>query len=146
MDVINSWFRRFYPEKLDREMFEYDPWLGGMWRYTGREDRVFPRIVCRDGFSMSVQGHAGAYSLPRDDFADKYVAVEVLCPAQKELDEHKSGEQLDGEFLYARVPVWLVEAVIANHGGIDEDASFRLMAEIQACATSPTDPTAPAEG
>lgn len=62
-DVVNDYFRRFYPKDMDRGNFEHDGMLGGMMRYRDRSvSTIFPRLVCADGFSMSVQGHAGSYT------------------------------------------------------------------------------------
>ena len=41
-------------------------------------------IVCKDGFTMSVQAHHGAYCSPRIDDAAKYTSVEVGFPSQPE--------------------------------------------------------------
>ena len=42
------------------------------------------RVVCADGFEMSVQAHNGAYCSPRMDNAEKYTSVEIGFPSQRE--------------------------------------------------------------
>ena len=46
--------------------------------------RLRERVVCADGFSMSVQAHEGAYCTPRTDDAERYTAVEVGYPSEVE--------------------------------------------------------------
>jgi len=38
------------------------------------------KIICADGFAMSVQANANAYCEPKHDNAEKYEAVEVGYP------------------------------------------------------------------
>jgi hypothetical protein len=72
---------------------------------------------------MSVQGHYGAYSSPRDDFAeDGYRSVEVMCKADPMLDEH-GGHECGDKMIYGYVPNDLVERVIASHGGLVDQNS-----------------------
>jgi hypothetical protein len=124
-DIVNEFFRRHYPP-LDRGMFTFSTAGGGMERYEGegQEKRIFPRMVCSDGFEMSVQGHWGAYSCPRDDFADRYQEVEIMCKADPILDEH-GGHDSGEERIYGYVPIEIVERVIAAHGGL-ADASGEI--------------------
>ena len=117
-DIVNDYFRRFYPADLSPERFEYDGMLGGMLRYSDKAvSNIFPEMVCVDGFKMSVQGHAGAYSSPRDDFAESYGAVEILCPPEPLLGDRFECLS-DGELLYPYVPVEKVIAAIEKHGGL----------------------------
>ena len=77
-------------------------------------------IVCADGFSMSVQGHEGAYCHPRINNAEKYTEVEVGFPSQREelLMEWAESPNRPTETVYAWVPITVVRDVIAKHGGI----------------------------
>lgn len=119
-DIVNEYFRKFYPPDWDTNWeTQYTGWSYDR-RYCG--DRygpdvsvIFPRIVCGDGFSMSVQGHSGGYSRPRDDFADEYSMVEILGP---ECSDFGEGSPCGEEWLYGYVPVEKVIAVIEAHGGI----------------------------
>ena len=120
-DIVNDYFKRFYPSPFEQEKFEYSSMLGGMEKYTGTADNIFPRIRCADGFSMSVQGHYGSYSVPRDDFADFYSEVEVGYPSEKveELMPYIDGADTDPtKTVYGYVPIEIVEQIILAHGGI----------------------------
>jgi len=79
------------------------------------------QVVCADGFIMSVQAHDGAYCEPRNDNAEKYTAVEVGFPSER---EELIMSWIDGfdndptDTVYAYVPVTVVTDVIVKHGGI----------------------------
>ena len=123
-DIVNQFFRRFYP--ADWNIAWETGYLGGGSygrEYTGkeRENRIFPSMVCADGLSLSVQGHYGAYSYPRDDFAEQYQQVEIMGP--KKADELLAPYERDcnavgDEMIYPYVPVEVVAAVIEKHGGL----------------------------
>jgi len=82
---------------------------------------VFPRLVCADGFSLSVQGGSSNGSSPRADLAtlDKYYAFECayLSPTDEPLLEEFSDEH--GGFGY--VPKSVILEIIARHGGIQDE-------------------------
>ena len=84
-------------------------------------DYRYPRVVCADGFSMSVQAHDGAYCSPRSNNAKKYKEVEVGFPSAEEplLMEYCDGQE-PTDSVYGYVPVQVVTNVIAKHGGIVE--------------------------
>ena len=122
-DIVNEYFKRFYPEKIEPEKVEYTAMLGGMRRYRGGDvSNIFPEIQCADGFTVSVQGHAGAYSRPRDDFADEYSMVEAGFPSAREdllMPYIDGGEDSDPlESVYGYVPVGVIAAIIEKHGGL----------------------------
>ena len=78
------------------------------------------KIICKDGFSMSVQAHEGAYCEPRTDSAAKYVAAEVGYPSEPEplfIQWAESPEQ-PCNTVYGWVPAHVVTAVCAKHGGV----------------------------
>ena len=115
-DYVNEHFRQFYPADHKQQWETAYLSSGSGRRYTGDlRSNIFPCIVCADGFEMSVQGHFGAYSRPRDDFADEYSMVEIMCA---ETPEFGDGDPSDGEFVYAYVPVKAVNAFIESRGGI----------------------------
>ena len=119
--IVNDYFKQFYPSPLEHEKFEYSSMLGGMERYTGNANNIFPRIKCADGFSMSVQGHFGSYSDPRDDFANYYSQVEVGYPSERveELMPYIDGaDSKPTDTVYGYVPIEIVEKIILGHGGI----------------------------
>lgn len=122
-DIVNEFFKRHYPENLRDSDFEYDSMFGR--RYLRRRDgkglsTISPRMECADGFTMSVQGHAGAYCLPRDDFADRYFQVEVGYPSEREdlLMPFVEDADRPTDTVYGYVPVEVVVQVIAKHGGL----------------------------
>ena len=81
------------------------------------------RVVCADGFTVSVQANEGAYCTPRQDGAEQYTEVELGFPSAREeliVDWMEViGEDTDPtDSVYAYVPVSVVTNVIAKHGGI----------------------------
>lgn len=80
------------------------------------------RVVCKDGFSMSVQASKYHYCTPRDNFGP-YTSFEVGFPTQQEelLLEYAEDRRNPTDTVYGYVPTDVVEAVVAKHGGVDED-------------------------
>lgn len=82
-----------------------------------------PIIVCKDGFSMSVQAGFYLYSTPRADMeSGNYEEVEIGFPNAKEdlICQYAEDPRDYTETVYPYVPVEVVEAVIEKHGGIEE--------------------------
>ena len=80
------------------------------------------RIVCKDGFSMSVQASSFHYCSPRIDDADVYMTVEVGFPSKEEplLAEYAEGMP-DTDLtnsVYLHVPANIIFEVIKKHKGI----------------------------
>lgn len=85
-----------------------------------------PRVVCRDGFTLSVQASVGAYCSPRNN-TGPWVSVEIGFPSEIEplLFEYAErtfeGDDIDYTTLvYPYVPVELTCVVIEAHGGFCE--------------------------
>ena len=78
------------------------------------------KVVCADGFTMSVQANEGAYCDPRRDNAAAYTEVEVGFPNMVEplLIEWAENPQKPTDTVYAWVPSDRVSLVIAKHGGM----------------------------
>jgi len=78
------------------------------------------KVVCADGFTMSVQAHAGAYCIPRMTGAPIYREVEVGFPSEREelLMEWAEEAHKPTDTVYGFVPVRVVTNVIAKHGGM----------------------------
>ena len=78
------------------------------------------KVVCADGFTMSVQAHDGAYCTQRMSGAPVYTHVEVGFPSQREDLLMQFAEEPDSptQTVYAWVPVQTVTNVLAKHGGI----------------------------
>ena len=86
-----------------------------------------PRITCKDGFSISVQGSSFSYATPRvDNPPNGYTHVECgfpsTTPKTKELREFAElcGTDDYTETVYGYVPVEIVEAELEAHGGVVE--------------------------
>ena len=77
-------------------------------------------VVCKDGFTMSVQAGETQYCHPRETDADKYTEVEIGFPSRPEdlLLEYAENGDRPTETVYAYVPASLVTLVIAKHGGM----------------------------
>lgn len=77
-----------------------------------------PRIFCKDGFSISVQGGEALYSHPRRN-GKKFEAVECGFPSQAEelLMEYAEERRKPKDTVYPYVPLDVVEKVIEKHGG-----------------------------
>ena len=93
-----------------------------------------PKIVCSDGFEMSVQVGFSLYSTPKK-VAKRYSAVEIGFPSEHEplIEEYaETFYQDDGEdvtdytdTVYPYVPVRIVDKVLKKHGGIDMTETLR---------------------
>ena len=77
-------------------------------------------VVCRDGFSMSVQANEGAYCTPREDDAGWYTEVEVGYPTEREelLMPYVEDENRPTDTVYAWTPTYVIAKVLEKHGGI----------------------------
>jgi hypothetical protein len=123
-DVVNEFFKRHYPTDLTEDDFVYASTLIGPMRiiknWAKTRKPIFPRMKCMDGFTMSVQGRAGAYSQPHEDFADSYVKVEVGFLSEREelLMPFAEDEDHPIETVYGYVPIAIIEQIIAKHGGL----------------------------
>ena len=90
-----------------------------------------PTIVCADGFTMSVQVGGGHYCSPRQDYDEEkrnrgifYTAAEVGYPSEKvnEFMEYIDGDEETDPTgtVYGYVPVFVIEKIIEDHGGLKE--------------------------
>ena len=84
-----------------------------------------PRITCKDGFTISVQGSSFSYATPREDNPPNgYTHVECgfpsTTPKTAELRDYAElcGTDDYTETVYGYVPVEVVEAELKAHGGI----------------------------
>lgn len=90
------------------------------------DDRYFivPKVVCKDGFTMSVQHSSLHYCYPRVDFAERmgheFETYEVGYPSEKDDLLIFFAEDKDNptETVYPYVPAQVVEQVAEMHGGI----------------------------
>lgn len=86
-----------------------------------------PRIVCNDGFSMSVQGSAGHYCNPRKT-QDWYNSLEIGFPSDDEplINQYAETENHWTGTVYGYVPIETIQAVIEKHGGINVEETFKV--------------------
>ena len=84
-----------------------------------------PRIECKDGFNISVQGSSFSYATPRvDNPPNGYTHVECgypsTAPKTVELRNYAEmcGTQDYTETVYGYVPVEVVQAELEAHGGV----------------------------
>ena len=77
------------------------------------------KIVCADGFAMSVQADEGAYCSPRNDVGP-YNEAEIGFPTEEEvlLMPFVEDHSRPTDTVYAYVPSNVITLVIAKHGGI----------------------------
>ena len=81
-----------------------------------------PRIVCADGFSISVQARSSSYCTPRRDEAP-HTHMEggfpTMIPGKELLEYMEGGEFKDPcDTVYPSVPREVFEREFALHGGI----------------------------
>ena len=91
----------------------------GGWEIKG----TTPRVVCADGFSMSVQASEYSYCSPRGNRAHNYYEMEIGFPSEMEPDimEWAEDASCPTQTVYGYVPVEVIDAVIKKHGGFKED-------------------------
>ena len=84
--------------------------------------KQYDRVVCADGFTMSVQASEYSYSEPRTNDAQRYTAVEIGFPSEKEdvILEWAEDPKNPEDTVYPYVPSHVVASVCAKHGGIVE--------------------------
>ena len=82
--------------------------------------QINEKIVCADGFSMSVQAGEYNYSAPREDGASRYFSVEIGYPSQKEslIIEYAENPSEPTMTVYPWVPAAVISLICAKHGGI----------------------------
>ena len=83
-----------------------------------------PYVVCKDGFTMSVQAGIMNYSEPRQIiYEGEYKELEIGFPSQEEslIMDYCDSDEDPTDTVYGYVPVGIIDSVIEKHGGIDED-------------------------
>lgn len=81
---------------------------------------IRPRIICEDGFSISVQASSNHYCDPRSDLPCEFKKVELGYPSAVESSILKYAEDPDTptDTVYGFVPVNVVNKILKKHGGI----------------------------
>lgn len=85
-------------------------------------DVIRPRIVCKDGYSVSVQASRFHCCQPRIDGADKYESIELGFPNREDtlINDYAEDDGCYTDTVYGYVPVEVVNELIKKHGGIVE--------------------------
>ena len=85
-----------------------------------RTRRLYEKVVCADGFTVSIQANETSYCSPRVNSADKYDAVELGFPRDSDdlILEFAEDRDRPTETVYGYVPVGVVNLLIAKHGGV----------------------------
>lgn len=88
-------------------------------------DWLTKRLICKDGFDMSVQASNVHYCSPRVDNADYYSEVEVGYPtvSEEELLDYAEDRLRPTKTVYGYVPVESVDKIILKHGGINDETN-----------------------
>jgi len=91
----------------------------------GNDYQRKPKIVCNDGFTMSVQGSTTHYCQPRDTVSH-YLTMEIGFPSVKEelIMPFVEDETRPTDTVYARVPCEIIDDVLKKHGGINIEKTF----------------------
>jgi len=94
------------------------------------------KVVCADGFAMSVQANENAYCTPRQTGAEEYTEVEIGFPSAREelIIDWAEDREDPTECVYGYVPVSVVTNVIAKHGGVRSGEVPRGVARLEASA------------
>lgn len=81
--------------------------------------RPLPRLLCADGFSISIQANGLVYCSPRS-WRGPYTHVECGFPSEDEplLEEWAEDPSSLTGTVYGYVPIEVVASVLKKHGGI----------------------------
>lgn len=95
-----------------KETFQLDP--------SGHYVMVRPRVVCADGFSVSIQASSFTYSNPRLNVAEGFTEVELGFPSEPDdlIRDYAEDWSEPTNTVYGYVPVEIVDKLLEKHGGI----------------------------
>lgn len=103
----------------------------GSYHYVDQVLR--PKVVCNDGFSISIQASEYHYCEPRQNRISNYKSVELGFPsAEEELISEYAEDDDDNltNTVYGWVPVEIVDQLLQKHGGIDYLATLKNFSKI----------------
>lgn len=82
--------------------------------------QVRDRVKCSDGYSVSIQGGTYTHYCSPRRHVNRYEEVELGFPSMvdEELMEYAEDKSDPTDTVYGYVPIDVIEAVIAKHGGI----------------------------
>jgi len=99
-------------------MKELDIYLWSKMTFVGHRFNVRPKVVCNDGFNISIQGNMLNYSVYEGGY--EYSEMEIGFPSIK--DEIMEGG--DGD-VRGFVPMEEINDMIIRHGGINEELTMK---------------------
>lgn len=78
----------------------------------------YQRVLCHDGYDISIQAGTHSYSHPRDD-RGPYSEVELGFPNRSDplIDSYAENPESPTNTVYPYVPAKLTHLLIAKHGG-----------------------------
>jgi hypothetical protein len=81
---------------------------------------LYEKVVCKDGYTVSIQASETSYCAPRINDAEVYEAVELGFPSLPDemIEEWAEDRHRQTETVYGWVPVKVVNLLIAKHGGV----------------------------
>lgn len=80
-----------------------------------------PRVVCRDGFSVSIQADKHRCCEPRGNkFDGSYTHVELISSSKADdlISEYAVDKKNPTDTVYPYVPIRIVDKLLEKHGGI----------------------------
>lgn len=95
------------------------------------EQVLRPKVVCNDGFSISIQASETHYCEPRQSKISNYKSVELGFPSAEEelISEYAEDDDLTNT-VYGWVPVEIVDQLLKKHKGIDYVATMANFSKI----------------
>ena len=83
---------------------------------------VRPRIYCKDGFSISVQGGTEFHYCSPRRHCNQYIEVELGFPSAVDplLEDYAEDPSDPTGTVYGYVPIEVVESLVEKHGGMIE--------------------------
>lgn len=86
---------------------------------TSHNSELRPMVICNDGFSISIQGQDGSYSIPRK-FTNKYDSMELGYPNMVDEIIREFAEDVNDPMgsIYGYVDFDIIDKMINNHHGI----------------------------
>ena len=84
--------------------------------------KQYKRVVCTDGFSVSIQASKTDYCDPRADNPEAYTSLELGFPSRSDdiIKEFAENDNALTETVYGYVPVADVYLLLTAHGGVVE--------------------------
>ena len=89
--------------------------------YDGiKYEQIRPYVLCKDGFTISVQASEFHYCTPRINGAVKYETVELGFPNIEDslIIDYAEESERPTDTVYGYVPVYIVNELVEKHGGI----------------------------